>query len=99
MQALLDTESQKMSLSVVIVCKYSYYKKLQPVEIDILAAGQQSCTILGAFRLTVEIRSSKFEWSLLIIEDLGCPYILGTDFLKFSSTKVDFIEIPQFLKI
>lgn len=89
MKALLDLGAQKFYLPVNIVQKYFCYKKMKPVEVDVLA--QVFAIMQYTWSPSPKNGNSKFEWSFFIMDALDCTCIFGTEILNFSGTKVDFV--------
>lgn len=59
--------------------------------------SKQECHILSALRLQIEILTAKFMWEILMMDQLYCPWIHGTDFLTYTITWVDFVNILKFI--
>lgn len=91
-EALLDTFAQKSFLSSENVKKYFYYKKIQVVDVNVLAAANQTCKITGPLKMEFEIRNIKFDWTFLAMDGMGCNCTLGIDILKFTGAQVNFPE-------
>lgn len=89
--AVLDTGAQKSFLSSEIVQKYFYYKTPQKMDISVLEAANKAYNVIGTLKLKAEVRPVKIECIFLIMEGMGCHWILGIDFEIFTGTKVNFL--------
>lgn len=92
-EALFGTGTQKSFLSSEIVTKYFYYKKVQSVDVNVLVVANKTCSIKGALKLEVELRSVKLDWTFLVMDEMGCGCILVIDILKYTVAHVSFPEV------